>query len=159
MKGASLTGKPILGKPSDQDVNFRGDKIKGGVKLWPIGTDTAKAEIYGRMRVSEPGPGFVTMSRHLHSEVFEQITSERLSTKYVKGRARLEWTKPAGVRNEALDCAVYALAAAHWSGIDRWRGEWDDLQMRIEPQSEPVEKQARPSKRRVVGRMMARGFS
>jgi len=31
----------------------------------------------------------------------------------------------AGRRNEALDCAVYALAAAHLLGLDRWReSDW-----------------------------------
>lgn len=132
-KGMSQAGRNILGKPTDQDVSWRGTKIKGGVKLWPIGTDTAKAEIYGRLRTEAPGPGYVHLSRHLPPEVFEQLTSERLVTKYVKGRPRLEWVKPAGRRNEALDCAVYALAAAHFAGIDRWKeGDWAKWQGRVE---------------------------
>lgn len=132
-KGMSQAGRNILGKPTDQDISWRGTKIKGGVKLWPIGTDTAKAEIYGRLRTEQPGPGYVHLSRHLPPEVFEQLTSERLVTKYVKGRPRLEWVKPAGRRNEALDCAVYALAAAHFAGIDRWReGDWNRWQGRVE---------------------------
>lgn len=125
VKGASVQGKAILGKPSDMDVNWLGNRVKRGVKLWPIGTDSAKAEIYGRLRVTEPGPGYVHLSRHLPPEVFEQLTAERLVTRYVKGRARLEWVKPNGKRNEALDCAVYALAAAYYVGIDRWKeGDW-----------------------------------
>lgn len=132
-KGQSQAGKNILGKPTDQDITWRGTKVKGGVKLWPIGTDTAKSEIYGRLRTEQPGPGFVHLSRHLPAEVFEQLTSERLVTKYVKGRPRLEWVKPAGRRNEALDCAVYALAAAHFVGIDRWKeGDWARWQGRVE---------------------------
>jgi phage terminase large subunit GpA-like protein len=133
IKGSSLTGKAVLGKPSEQDVNWRGQKMKRGVKLWPIGTDTAKAEIYGRLRNAEPGPGYVHLSKHLPLEVFEQLTSERLVTRYVKGHPRLEWVKPAGRRNEALDCAVYALAAAHYMHIDRWReGDWAKWQGRVE---------------------------
>lgn len=120
VKGASQPKKPILGKPTDVLVNWQGTTVKKGVKLWPIGTDTAKFEIYGRYRVAKPGPGYVHLSKHLPDEVFEQLTSEKLVTRYVKGRARLEWIKASGVRNEALDCAVYALAAAHWVGIDRW---------------------------------------
>ena len=136
VKGQSQAGKAILGKPTDQDVSWRGNKIKHGVKLWPIGTDTAKAEIYGRLRTEAPGPGYVHLSRHLPPEVFEQLTSERLVTKYVKGRPRLEWVKPAGRRNEALDCAVYALAAAHFAGIDRWKdGDWHKWQVRVEERS------------------------
>ena len=110
VKGQSLSGKAILGKPTDQDVSWRGTKIKKGIKLWLIGTDTAKAEIYGRLRKTDPGPGYVHISRHFGDEVFQQLTSERLATRYVKGHPRLEWVKPPGKRNEALDCAVYALA-------------------------------------------------
>ncbi len=136
VKGQSQAGKAILGKATDQDVSWRGTKLKGGVKLFPIGTDTAKAEIYGRLRNEAPGPGYVHLSRHLPPEVFEQLTAERLVTKYVKGRPRLEWVKPAGRRNEALDCAVYALAAAHLSGIDRWKeGDWAKWQHRVEERS------------------------
>lgn len=133
VKGMSQAGKAILGKATDQDVNWRGQKMKHGVKLFPIGSDTAKAEIYARLRTEQPGPGYVHLSRHLPPEVFEQLTSERLVTKYVKGRPKLEWVKPAGRRNEALDCAVYALAGAHLAGIDRWReGDWQKWQARVE---------------------------
>jgi phage terminase large subunit GpA-like protein len=133
IKGASIAGRAILGKPSDQDVNWRGQKIKRGVKLWPIGTDTAKAVIYGRLRLTEPGPGYVHLSKHMDGEVFEQLTAERLVTRYLKGHARLEWVKPNGKRNEALDGAVYALAAAHYFGIDRWKaGEWAKWEARVQ---------------------------
>lgn len=133
IKGSSLSGKAVLGKPSEQDVTWRGQKMKRGVKLWPIGTDTAKSEIYGRLRNAEPGPGYVHLSRQLPAEVFEQLTAERIVTRYVKGHPRLEWVKPAGRRNEALDCAVYALAAAHYMHIDRWReGDWAKWAGRVE---------------------------
>lgn len=133
VKGSSQAGRAVLGKPTDQDINWRGARIKRGVKLWPVGTDTAKSEIYGRLRISEPGPGFVLMSKHLPDEVFEQLTSERLVTRYVKGHPKLEWVKPAGRRNEALDCAVYALAGAHWLGMERWReGDWRKWEAKAE---------------------------
>ena len=37
VKGHSVGGRAILGKPSEQDVNWRGQRMKRGVKLWPIG--------------------------------------------------------------------------------------------------------------------------
>ena len=133
VKGSSQSGKTVLGKPTDQDINWRGQRHKRGVKLWPIGTDTAKSEIYGRLRIAEPGPGYVHISKHLPSDVFDQLTAERLVTRYVKGHARLEWVKPAGRRNEALDCAVYALAGAHMRQIDRWReGDWSKWERRVQ---------------------------
>jgi phage terminase large subunit GpA-like protein len=125
LKGQSVAGKAIIGKPTDQDINWRGVKSKRGVKLWPVGSDTAKAEIYGRLRIGEPGPGYVHLSKHMPDEVTDQLTAERLVTKYIKGHPKLEWVKPSGRRNEALDCAVYALAGAIKVGIDRWReGDW-----------------------------------
>jgi phage terminase large subunit GpA-like protein len=134
VKGMSQSGKAILGKPTEQDVSWRGVKLKRGVKLWPIGTDSAKAAIYGGLRLAEPGPGYITLSKRLPAEEFEQLTAERLVTRYVKGHPKLEWVKPVGRRNEALDCAVYARAAAHWAGIDRWReGDWLKWQHSVEP--------------------------
>jgi phage terminase large subunit GpA-like protein len=139
IKGASQSGKAVLNKPSDQDINWRGVRVKKGVKLWTVGTDTAKSEIYGRLRIAVPGPGYVHLSKQLPPEVFEQLTAERLVTKYQKGRAKLEWTKANGRRNEALDCAVYALAAAHWAGMDRWReGDWKKWERRVQPEPAPV---------------------
>lgn len=133
IKGQSVSGRAIIGKPTEQDVSWRGAKIKRGVKLWPIGTDTAKAEIYGRLRTPQPGAGYVWLSKHLPAEVFEQITAERLVTRYVKGHAKLEWVKPSGKRNEALDCAVYALAGYHWAGMDRWsEARWAVMERRVQ---------------------------
>ena len=85
------------------------------------------------MRNTEPGPGYVHISKHHSPEVFEQITSERMITRYVKGHPRLEWVKPAGKRNEALDCAVYALAAAHFLGVERWReSDWQKVELQAQ---------------------------
>lgn len=134
IKGASTSGKPIVGKPKDQEVNWRGNKIPKGVKLWPIGTDTAKAEIYGRLRVVAPGPGYVHLSRHMPADEVEQLTSERMVTRYIKGRPRQEWVLPPGKRNEGLDCAVYALAGAHWAGVDRWSdADWARRERMVRP--------------------------
>jgi phage terminase large subunit GpA-like protein len=135
VKGASGRGKAVLSKPSDIDVTWRGQKIPRGVKLWLIGTDIAKGVIYGRLRQTQPGPGFVHLPKALaNTDEFEQLTAERLATKYVKGHARLEWIKPNGRRNEALDCAVYAYAAAIWGGLERFTEvQWQRLEDRIAP--------------------------
>ena len=45
-------------------------------------------------------------------EYFKQLTAERLVTRIVKGFPRGSWEKEPGHRNEALDCRVYARAAA-----------------------------------------------
>jgi phage terminase large subunit GpA-like protein len=48
------------------------------------------------------------------------LTAEQLVTvKNKRGFAKLEWQK-LQERNEALDCRVYARAAAWIAGADRW---------------------------------------
>lgn len=129
VKGASVSGKPILGKPSDVEVNHLGQRLKKGTKLWQVGTDIAKSLIYARLRIDKPGPGYVHFSRQLPASVYEQLTAERLVTRFFKGRPRLEWVKPPSKRNEALDIAVYNLAAAYFLGIHRYTDvHWQRLE-------------------------------
>jgi phage terminase large subunit GpA-like protein len=126
VKGQAVQGKPILGRPTEQDVNHRGKTIKGGVKLWPMGSDTAKGVIYARFRITEPGPGYVHFPQGLPDGEFAELVSEKVVTRYVKGFARREWVKDPGARNEALDCFVMALAAAQYAGVTR--ANWDRLE-------------------------------
>jgi phage terminase large subunit GpA-like protein len=134
VKGAAQPGKPILGKPSDVEISHKGTKIKTGAQVWLIGTDTAKSLFAGRMRVAKPGPGYLHFSEELDEEYFEQLTSERLVTKYVKGRPKLEWQKTAGKRNEALDLEVYCLAAAQYLGVGRLKEpDWARLERALQP--------------------------
>jgi phage terminase large subunit GpA-like protein len=126
VKGQAASGRPIIGRPTLQDVSHRGKIIKSGVKLWPVGADTAKGWIYGHLKIDAPGPGFVHFPGGLPDEFFTQLTAERLVTRYIRGRPKSEWMIDRGRRNEALDCAVYALAAAHYSGVQR--ANWDALE-------------------------------
>lgn len=122
VKGASIGNKPVIGKPTSIDVTWRGKTMHSSLKLWPIGTDTAKHLIYGRLRLAQPGPGYIHLPAALKTtDEFEQLTAERLATKYINGNPKLVWIKPAGKRNEALDCAVYAYAAACYLGIQTLR--------------------------------------
>lgn len=133
VKGSAGRGRAVLSKPSEIDVTWRGQKIPRGVKLWLIGVDIAKGVIYGRLRQAHAGPGYIHLPAALSgTDEFEQMTAERLVTRYVKGHARLEWVKPNGRRNEALDCAVYAYAAAIWAGVERFtEAQWQRLEARV----------------------------
>ena len=64
-------------------------------------------------------PGYCHFPRY-GEEYFKQLTAEQLVTKLVKGYRRLEWQKMRE-RNEALDCRVYARAAAARVGLDRFQ--------------------------------------
>lgn len=136
-KGMPGPHKPVLGKPTTVDVTWRGKTMPRGLKLWPVGVDTAKHLIYGRLRLSAVGPGYVHLPAAMRDdphEEFEQLTAERLVTKYVKGRQRLEWHKPSGKRNEALDCFVGAYAMACYMGIQTLKETgWARREQRFSP--------------------------
>jgi phage terminase large subunit GpA-like protein len=135
LKGSSQPNRPVIGKPSAVDVNWRGKTQPRSLKLWLVGVDTAKHLIYGRLRMHQPGPGYIHLPEALKAgDEFEQLTAERLATKYIKGHAKLEWFKPAGKRNEALDCAVYAYAMACYLGAQSMREPaWAKREERIAP--------------------------
>ncbi|MEO5376021.1 MAG: phage terminase large subunit family protein, partial [Alphaproteobacteria bacterium] len=102
---------------------------KRGLKVWSVGTPVAKSELYRWLKLDRPTdealakgegwpPGFCHFPRY-GEEFFKQLTAERLVTRMVKGFPRGVWEKDGGRRNEALDCRVYARAAAAVFGIDR----------------------------------------
>lgn len=131
IKGQSQRNKPIIGRPSKVDLNLKRQTIKNGAEVWPVGTDTAKSTIYSRLKLNEPGAGFIHFHADLPPDYFEQLTAERLVTRYVKGFPVREWTKKSGARNEALDTFVYGLAAmqALYMRFNR-NSIWDQLEKR-----------------------------
>jgi phage terminase large subunit GpA-like protein len=141
VKGASSKGRPILGAPTKQDVDVLGRKIKGGVEVWPIGTELAKGTVYARLKLTEPGPGFCHFPIGLDEEYYLQLTAEKLVKRYVKGYPVYEWINTR-VANHALDCEVYALAAAYRAGVQTvdWQALADRLQVTL-PASATLELQ------------------
>jgi phage terminase large subunit GpA-like protein len=135
IKGASQYGRPVLGKPSMLDVNWRGKTIQRGVKVWQIGTDTAKHLLYGRMRLTQAGPGFVHVPKALtETDEFEQMTAARLLPVVVQGKHAMRWITPQGKREEGGDGMVYAYAAACYLGIQTYReGTWARREQKIVP--------------------------
>jgi len=131
VKGQSTAGKPAIGKPSFQEVTWKGKTLKKGVRLWPVGSDTVKGVIYSRLRISRHGPGHFHFPIGTDEEYFEQLTAEKLVPRYIKGFLHQEWVKTRP-RNEALDCAVYAYAAAVALGIQRM--DWVKLKAVIAPE-------------------------
>ena len=105
IKGASAIGKPLVSKFS------KSNKLR--VKLFSLGTDTAKQMIYSRLKIHQPGAGYCHFPSDYPEEYFRQLTAERIQTKFVNGHPVRVWVLKKGKRNEALDCRVYGLAALH----------------------------------------------
>lgn len=137
IKGASTYGKAVLGKPSLIDITHRGKTMPRSLKLWPIGTDTAKHLLYGRMRVTQVGPGFVHVPKELQStDEFEQMAAARLMPVTIQGKASMRWITPHGTREEGGDCMVYAYAAACHLGIQSFREpSWARREAKVAPRA------------------------
>ena len=125
-------------------------RLRRGARLWSVATSTFKAETYRFLRQDRPAeeeiaagapfpPGTVHLPSWADSEWLKQLTAEQLVTvKGKRGFAKLEWQK-LRERNEALDCRVYARAAAWIAGADRWsEARWADWkrQLGVEKQTE-----------------------
>lgn len=114
----------LLGTPSVVDKSNKGKKI-GGLMLWPVGIDIIKSEFYSHLRkeMNEDGTfpdGYCHFPQY-DLEHFKRLTSETLVTEKVNktGQIRTYWKKNPNIRNEQLDCRVYARAAASMRGLDR----------------------------------------
>ena len=102
IKGRGGEGTAIVAKPSRNNV------VK--CPLFPVGVDTVKDLLFARMRIADPGPGYIHFHEDLEDEYFKQLTAEKVVTKYHRGFKKRVFQK-IRPRNEALDCMVYAVAA------------------------------------------------
>lgn len=111
IKGSSQgEAAPLVGNPAKNNI--------GKVMLFSLGTIAAKDLIYGRLRMEEPGPGYCHFPKRYAPGYFEQLTSNRVVTKYSRGFAKREYQKDRFKRDEALDCRVYATAAFYSLGVN-----------------------------------------
>ena len=128
-----------IGTPSHMDIMQSGKRKRRGLLVWPVGASFGKSELYGCLRKERPtdeqlaaGERFPAGFCHFPKygeEYFKQLTAERLVTvKDKRGFPHREWRK-LRERNEALDCRVYARAAASAVGIDRFTdGVWQKFE-------------------------------
>lgn len=133
VKGSSVAGKPVIGRPTTQDINHKGRTIKGGVQLWMVGTDTAKSLLFNYIASDEeatPEDRFIRFPLELSEDYFEQLTSE------VYDAGKKKWRNLPGRRNEVIDLFVYAFAAAFHPllRIDTMRdADWTNVERLVEP--------------------------
>ena len=133
---------PVTG-PTYVDATLGGKRLRRGARLWTVATSTFKAETYRFLRQDRPAeeeiaagapfpPGTVHLPSWADSEWLKQLAAEQLVTvKGKRGFAKFEWRK-LRERNEALDCRVYARAAAWIAGADRWpEARWADLEAQL----------------------------
>lgn len=148
-------GTVPVSHPSAVDVTVRGKKITNGMKIWPVATPLLKSELYGWLNLAPPtdeqldaGVKYPSGYAHIPAydyDFFKQITAESIITRYKQGYPVQEWQKKAGARNEALDCRVYARAAAYVLGLDKFRDQhWQEMERRVQV-AESLKKEVKDS--------------
>lgn len=103
VKGIAGFGRALVNNGTRPDKNK--------TLLYMVGVDTAKERIYSSLKQERPGPGYTHIPEDASEEYLRQLTAEHLITTRRKGRPVLSYELREGRRNEALDCAVYAMAA------------------------------------------------
>ncbi|MGE0753329.1 MAG: phage terminase large subunit family protein [Variibacter sp.] len=139
---------PVAG-PTHVDLTEGGKKLRRGARLWTVAVATFKSETYRFLRLARPTDeetaagskwpaGYIHLPRGIDAEWVKQLVAEQLVTvKTKRGFQRLEWQK-LRERNEALDCRVYARAAAWIAGADRWtEAMWRDLEQQVRAVDNP----------------------
>ena len=134
-------GAALIGTPQAVDVSQGGKKLRRGIKVFSVAGGIAKLEFYNNLRkiadVEEDGvtirypAGFVHLPQ-MDAEFIQQLCAEQLVTRRDRnGFAHREWQKMRE-RNEALDCYVYARAAAAAAGLDRFEERhWRELERQL----------------------------
>ncbi|WP_444885987.1 phage terminase large subunit family protein [Microbulbifer sp. PSTR4-B] len=104
--GKDPTGPPVR-RPSRDNL--------GNVDLYTLGSNTIKTRIARRLKITESDkPGFIHFPQSDEFEVdyFQQLTAEKGMKVIYNGHPVIWFRKPhSGIRNEALDTFVYAMAA------------------------------------------------
>jgi len=125
----------MLGTPKLIEIGPMGRRLKYGVRLWPVNVSIAKEQLYRWLKTSVPDlqagekwpVGFCHFPEY-SKEYFDQLCAEQLVTRTHGGLRRTIWEKRRE-RNEALDCRIYASAAAASLRIDTWtEDKWADIQ-------------------------------
>ena len=113
-----------------------------GLRVWNVSGPVAKLELYRWLKLERPTtdelaypPGYCHFPQY-GEEYFKQLTAERRVIRIHRGFPRATWEKDPTRNNEALDCRVYARAAASVFGLDRmtdqkWRALEEALGTRL----------------------------
>lgn len=136
----------LISAPRAVDKKQNGKKI-GRLLLYNVGVSLIKSELYGwlRLNIQEDGTypvGYCHFPEY-DATYFRGLTAEQLEYNIVKGFRKYYWVKKY-LRNEPLDCRVYARAAACVVGIDRFGdAHYDNMAKNYqlkEKQQKPVKK-------------------
>lgn len=108
-----LAGKGVAGTRPWLEASK--SKVKGG-RLWLVGVDGLKTAIMNRLARGTS----IRFSTDLEPVWFEQLASEKVVVRYVRGQPVRRFERISGKRSEALDCVTYGFAAKQVVNV-----QWD----------------------------------
>jgi phage terminase large subunit GpA-like protein len=117
MAGKGRATGEIFSTPRAIDHTSKSKASKYGLQVYIIGTEKAKdlivgfGENAGRLRLTGRGPGRMHWYKNIRGDYYAQVTSEIKAPMRGRPRNMIYWQVKQGVRNEFLDCEVYALHA------------------------------------------------
>lgn len=102
-KGRDILSRPVLVEESVIK--------KSNLRMYSVATHAAKDRIFSRLKIAEPGAGYMHFPEWADEEYFAQLTGEKkLVLRDKRTRAKkIVWVKT-HTRNEALDLEVYAMS-------------------------------------------------
>lgn len=122
IKGMGGEGIPLINKISRNNVEK--------VRIFMLGVDSGKEILMTRLKTADEGPGYchfpINADRGYDETYLKGLTSEQRVVRVKDGRAKLNWVKKSGTRNEPLDLRNYSTAAA-----EILRPDWDVLEKKI----------------------------
>lgn len=146
LKGSSSRDAPLVSRPTNRN-QYR-------AKLFMVGTDQAKDQVFASLQKSEAGAGYIHIPQSVDEEFCNQLTAEKRVTTYKRGFP-VPVYKKIRPRNEALDLMVYALAVLEilqpdYAAIERRITNAAEPQQKTEQQKDDVSvvRHRRPVKRR-----------
>ena len=98
IKGQSQKGKPPIGKATKVDLNARGKTLKKGAQVFPVGSDTVKSLLFGRLKHNDVGPGYLHFYPTVSSEYFQELTAEKQIMRFKNGFPERSWVKKSSAR-------------------------------------------------------------
>lgn len=132
VKGASTPNRPIIGRSNPVDFTWHGKVIKKGAEIYSIGVDTAKHMLFARLAADRERLAHERLI-HFPSGLDESYYSQLTAEIWDPNKRRWVKTQP---RNEALDTAVYCIAAAFQPAVrvQAWKEpQWAKLRSVLEP--------------------------
>lgn len=142
IKGMGGEGIPLINKISRNNVEK--------VRIFMLGVDSGKEILMTRLKTADEGPGYchfpINADRGYDETYIKGLTSEQRVVRVKDGRAKLNWVKKSGTRNEPLDLRNYSTAAA-----EILRPDWDVLEKKIKAGINYMVKQPKEQAKRKNG--------